>query len=65
MSQCRIGTSGYNLPCGQPATFGVYWIQTGEDEVPSCALHLAKAVRQQAVGRRGESTFKVRILPKN
>lgn len=62
MSHCQIGTSKHNFLCSHPATFGVYWIQTGEDETLSCALHLAKAVRQQAA-ELGDPTFKVRILP--
>jgi hypothetical protein len=54
-------TNSHNFLCGAPAAFGVYWVQTGEDETLACALHLAKAVRAQA-GYRNETTFKVRVI---
>lgn len=60
---CTMRTSAEKsgVICWKDAAFGIYWVQNGEDEIHSCALHLAKAVRK-VTKLREASTVKVRVL---
>lgn len=54
----------YDVPCGEPATYSVFWRSTAEDAIPCCTKHLNKALKAlRAKTYNGfERTFKVDFL---